>query len=160
MIKKIFHIFWATIFSAAFSVAALLLLYFLVWNLYHINILNPKTYTVISEYWNNDGVLRGKDLILLSMLVAFIPINFIVWRKIYHSRLLNIIIIPLNWLANLGSKGYKSPDINIKNLKVEEKKDLEQFVNERIALEAKKQPQIDAQAIRREIIEKIEKEKK
>ena len=160
MIKKLFHILGATIFSAIFSISALLLLYWLVLKIYHINILAPQTYKVMSDYWNNDGILYGKDLALLGILAAFIPLNLIVWRKIFHCKLINLLIIPLNWLANIGSGNYKSQDVNIKNLKVEEKKDLEQFVRERIELENKKRPVTDSHAIRREIIEKIEKEKK
>ena len=121
--------------------------------------MSPETYKNIADYWNSDGVLHGNDLLLLSLLLAFIPFNFIVWRKIFCSKLINLIVIPLNWLINLGFKNYKAPNINIKNLKVEERKDLEQFVRERVDIENKKHPQMDSSALRREIIEKIEKEK-
>ena len=48
------------------------------------------------------------------------------------------------------------PDVNIKNLKIEEKKTIEQLVQERIELENKKNPKTDTAQFRKEIVEKIE----
>ena len=68
---------------------------------------------------------------------------------------------PLNWLANRGLDKYSGgmPEVNIKNLKIEEKKTLEQLVQERIELENKKNPQkTDSSEFRKESVEKIENE--
>jgi hypothetical protein len=70
-----------------------------------------------------------------------------------------LITTPLGWIASLGIGEYKAPVINIKNLKVEEKKTLEQVVQERIDIEKKKNPQPDSGKFRQDIIEKIEEEK-
>ena len=71
---------------------------------------------------------------------------------------MNLITKPVNWLANLGMDKYSGgmPEVNIKNLKIEEKKTIEQLVQERIELENKKNPKTDTAQFRKEIVEKIE----
>ena len=66
----------------------------------------------------------------------------------------------MNLIANRGLDKYSGgmPEVNIKNLKIEEKKTLDQLVKERIELENKKNPLADAAEFRKEIVEKIENE--
>ena len=73
---------------------------------------------------------------------------------------MNLIMKPLSWFANRGLDKYSGgmPEVNIKNLKIEEKKTIEQLVQERIELENKKNPQANSAEFRKEIVEKIENE--
>ena len=160
MIKKLFHIIFAIIFSATFTAAVVAVLYYAYKHFYHINILAPKTYKNISAYWNSGAVLNGKDLLMLFGIFSLIPINLLGWWFIYHCKFVNLILTPLNWFGNFGTKEYKAPDINIKNLKVEEKKTIEQLVNERIEIEKKKAPQVKPSHFRQDIIAQIEKNRK
>ena len=71
---------------------------------------------------------------------------------------MSLLTKPLNWLANLGSDKYKIKNVNIKNLKIEEKKTIEQVIQERLEEENKKNKQNspgDAGNFRKKIIEKI-----
>ena len=75
---------------------------------------------------------------------------------------MRLITVPLNKIVNSGLEGYKAPDVNIKNLKIEEKKTLEQVVQERLEVE-KKKSQLQSAAnsdFRKKIIEQIEENKK
>ncbi len=75
---------------------------------------------------------------------------------------MRLITVPLNKIANSGLNDYKAPDINIKNLKIEEKKTLEQVVQERLDAEKKKNQSTSAGSsdFRKKIIEQIEENKK
>ena len=75
---------------------------------------------------------------------------------------MRLITVPLNKIVNSGLDNYKAPDVNIKNLKIEEKKTLEQVVQERLEAEKKKnQSQNTANSdFRKKIIEQIEENKK
>ena len=66
-------------------------------------------------------------------------------------------MVPLNWLANLGINQNIS-NVNIKNLKIEEKKTIDQIVKERIELENKKIEHKDSAEFRKKIVKKLEEE--
>lgn len=162
MIKKIFHYICVLIAGILWSAFLALLFQQLFFLAYHINLLNPRTYKIFSAFWNGGGVLSGKDVMMLCSLLLYLPICFYGWYKIYHYKFMRLITVPLNKIVNSGLEGYKAPDVNIKNLKIEEKKTLEQVVQERLEAEKKKN---QAQSIansdfRKKIIEQIEENKK
>ncbi len=158
-IKKICHILCAIAFSALFAVAFAYALRYIYLYYYKIDLFLPQTYAAISAYWNSGATLRGEDFLLLMGIFMAVPVNIVVWIIIFHMRFAPLITTPLSWLGSLGIGEYKAPVINIKNLKVEEKKTLEQVVQERIDIEKKKNPQPDSGKFRQDIIEKIEEEK-
>lgn len=159
IIKKLFHLFWALIFSLFFAVLLGLLYHKFFLHVYHIDILLPKTYHFISQYWNSGATLNGSDLIMLFALFSYVPICLIAFLLICRFRFIKLISVPLNWLGDLGFTDYKIPNVNIKNLKIEDKKTLEQFIQERLEKEKNKSPQTNTNAFRKEIVEEIEKRK-
>lgn len=162
MIKKIFHYICATIFGTLWSVFLGFVFQQLFFFVYKINLLNPRTYEILSDFWYSGGILSGKDILMLFSLILYFPICFYGWYKLWHYKYMRLIIVPLNKIFNSGFDNYKAPDVNIKNLKVEEKKTLEQLVNERLEKEKKKkQGQTgESQDFRKKIIEQIEQNKK
>lgn len=161
MIKKTLHYVCALIAGAWWS-ALLLLLYRLIFFYgYQIDILSPLTYASISNYWNNGGVLKSGDIFMILGILTYLPIVIFGWRFLWKYHYMNLIMTPLTKISNLGLDKYSGgmPEVNIKNLKIEEKKTLEQLVQERIELENKKNPQkTDSAEFRKEIVEKIENE--
>ena len=160
MIKKLFHIIFAALFGAMFTAVTLAAFYYAYKHFYRINILTPKTYRNIATYWNSGATLNGNDLLMLFGIFCLVPINLIGWWIIYHLQYANLWYTPMTWLGNFGTKDYEAPDINIKNLKVEEKKTIEQIVNERIEIEKKKTPPLEVGHFRQDIIEQIEQNRK
>lgn len=160
MIKKLFHIVFAIIFCAAFTVLVMTAFYFAYMHFYRINIIIPKTYHNIAKYWNSGATLTGNDLLMLFGIFCIIPINLLGWWAIYHMKYANLWFGPLAWLGSMGTKDYEAPDVNIKNLKVEEKKTIDQIVNERLELEKKKTPNLEVGHFRQDIIEQIEQNRK
>jgi len=163
MIKKFFH--FICFIAAGLGWSALLGLIYKIGfaYFYHIDILSPKTYKVFSLYWNSGGVLKQKDLLMFFILFLYIPLCCFGWYKFYYFKFATLVTKPLNWLANLGSGKYQVKDVNIKNLKVEEKKSIEQIVQERLDQEKKKNEQSsagEAGDFRKKIIEKINEGKK
>ena len=161
MIKKTLHYICALIACAGWS-ALLLLLYRLIFFYgYQIDILSPLTYASIRNYWNNGGVLKSGDIFMILGILTYLPIVILGWRFLWKYHYMNLIMTPLTKISNLGLDKYSGglPEVNIKNLKIEEKKTLEQLVQERIELENKKNPQkTDSAEFRKEIVEKIENE--
>lgn len=157
MIKKLFHIIFALIFSAAFSALVVVAFYYAYKHFYRINILSLNTYRNIAAYWNTGATLTGNDLLMLFGIFSLVPINLLGWWFIYCCKYTNLLTGPLAWLNNIGAKDYRAPDINIKNLKVEEKKSLEQLVNERLEQEKKKAHLVEVGRFRQDIINQIEK---
>lgn len=129
--------------------------------IYGINIASPITYQKFSEYWDNGGVLRFNDVVMLLILCLFIPIFLFYMRWLNRCKFLNLILLPVQWLQNRALKNYKEVSINIKNLKVEEKKTIEQLVEERIEEENKnRKNEKSMEDFRKKIINKINSEKK
>ena len=98
---------------------------------------------------------------MLLGIISYFPIVFWIWRRLAKYQYINLIMKPLSWISNRGLDKYSAgmPEVNIKNLKIEEKKTIEQLVQERIELENKKNPQkADSAEFRKEIVEKIENE--
>lgn len=160
MIKKLFHILFAIVFCAVFTAVVVAAFYQAYMYFYRINILSPKTYRNIAAYWNSGATLKSNDLLMLFGIFCVVPINLVGWWVIYHLKYANLWFKPIAWLGSFGTKDYAAPDVNIKNLKVEEKKTIEQLVNERIELEKKKTPNLEVGHFRQDIIEKIEENRK
>lgn len=160
MIKKLFHILFAIVFCAVFTAVVVAAFYYAYLYFYRINILSPKTYHNIAAYWNSGATLKSNDLLMLFGIFCVVPINLVGWWVIYHLKYANLWFKPLAWLGSFGTKDYAAPDVNIKNLKVEEKKTIEQLVNERIELEKKKTPNLEVGHFRQDIIEQIEQNRK
>lgn len=161
MIKKIFHYLCVLIAGALFSALLLLIYQQLFLLCYQINLLAPQTYASISNYWNDGGVIHTGDIFMLLGIISYFPIVFWIWRRLAKYQYMNLIMKPLSWISNRGLDKYSAgmPEVNIKNLKIEEKKTIEQLVQERIELENKKNPQkADSAEFRKEIVEKIENE--
>lgn len=163
MIKKILHFICFVIASAAWALL-LALIYrvgFLLF--YRLDIFSPKLHLDFLAYWNNGGVLSAKDLIMFFFIFLYVPLCLWVWYKFYHFKFMKLLIVPLNWFANLGSDKLKVKNVNIKNLVVEEKKTIEQLVQERLSKERKKQQDSakssQPEDFRKRIIEKIDAEK-
>ena len=161
MLKSFFHyvcilLFWIV------GVSVLGVLYWLFFEkIYGINIASPITYQKFSEYWDNGGVLRFNDVVMLLILCLFIPISLFYMRWLNRCKFLNLILLPVQWLQNRALKNYKEVSINIKNLKVEEKKTIEQLVEERIEEENKnRKNEKSMEDFRKKIINKINSEKK
>lgn len=129
---------------------------------YHLDIFSPKLHHDFLSYWNSGGALDARDLMMFVFILLYIPFCFLVWYKLYRFKFMKIITVPLNWLANLGSDKLKVKDVNIKNLAIEEKKTIEQLVQERLDIERKKQQnsqKSSSKDFRKLIIEKIDAEK-
>ena len=163
MIKKILHficfivasVAWALLLAIIYQVGFLLF--------YHLDIFSPKLHRDFWAYWNSGGTLNAKDLIMFFFIFLYVPLCLLGWYKFYHFKFMKLLTVPLNWLANLGSDKLKVKNVNIKNLVVEEKKTIEQLVQERLNKERKKQQDSakssQPEDFRKRIIEKIDAEK-
>ncbi|MDO4161554.1 MAG: hypothetical protein Q4D80_00930 [Pseudomonadota bacterium] len=160
MIKKLLHYICVLAAGSVWSVALLLLYQFVFFYFYQIDIVSPLTYKTIGNFWNNGGILKSGDLLMIFGMFTYFPVVFIGWKFLAKYSYLKLISKPLSWLSNIGLGKYNGgmPEVNIKNLKVEEKKTIEQLVQERIEQENKKIPKTDTAKFRKEIIEKIENE--
>jgi len=156
MLKKILHFICVVLVGIIWS----LLLGAVVWQVlkigFRIDVLSVKTYRGIIAFWNSGGVLRGKDLLIFVIMLLYFPICVLGWMRINRYKFMRLITVPVNWYLNRGLENYHAPDVNIKNLKLEEKKSLDQVVNERLEIEKKKQQSLTARDLRKEIVKKLE----
>jgi len=144
---------WIVLLAFIFQIVMLLL--------FKIDPLAIGTYKGLSEYWNRGGVLKGKDIVMLLTIFAYLPLCAYGCYKLYHYKYMRLLTVPLNKILNSGYDDYVAPDVNIKNLKIEEKKTLEQIVQERLEQEKKKnQSEGNPADFRKKIIEQINEGKK
>ena len=157
MLKKILHFVCVFVVGIiwSFLLGALLLQILKIG--FRMDFLSVKTYRGIVAFWNSGGVFKGKELLIFVIIFLYFPICVFGWHKINSYRFLRLITVPVNWYLNRGLENYHAPDVNIKNLKLEEKKSLDQVVNERLEIEKKKQQSMMAGDLRKEIIKKLEK---
>lgn len=161
MIKKLFHYICVLVACALWSAVLALVYRFGIELIFRVNPLSAQTYHSFAGYWNSGGVLKGKDIMLLLAIFSYIPLCFWGFYKLYYYKYMRLLTVPLNKIANHGLDGYVAPDVNIKNLKIEEKKTIDQIVQERLNLEKKKNQQsVGATDLRRQVIEQIEEAKK
>ena len=159
MIKKLLHIICVLAFGSAVC-ALIWLLYVLFFAfVYKIDILSAQTYLRISRFWNSGGTLNGYDTLMIFALFSYFPICLFVFYKLSKYKFLNLIIKPYEWLQNRTLRNYKEVSVNIKNLKVEDKKTIEQIVRERLEKERGKVKQPNKDELRKNIIEKINEQK-
>lgn len=160
MIKKVFHYIFVMLFGTILCLLLAVVLRYAFLAIYHVDIFDVETFYRFAEYWNSGGVLHGKDLLMVGSLLVYFPLCMVLFKLLNRCQFINLITVPLSKIVNAGLDNYEVPNINIKNLKIEEKKNLEQVVQERIAIEKKKQAQMrdTAPNIRQEIIKKLEEE--
>ena len=159
MIKKILHILCVIFFGSLLCVL-LWFLYALCFALiYQINLLSIDTFLRISRFWNAGGVLTVKDTIMMILLISYAPFCFFIFYRLSKYSFIRLIVAPFEWWQNRILKNYREVSVNIKNLKVEDKKTIEQVVQERLEMEKKKVKQPDKDALRKNIIEKINNQK-
>ena len=158
MIKNFFHILCVLAFGGILCLLLWLLYTVLFAFIYKIDLLSPQTYIRISRFWNSGGVLSWKDTFMMLALGTYFPLCMFVFYRLSSYKFINLIIKPFEWWQNRTLRNYKEVSVNIKNLKVEDKKTIEQVVQERLEAEKKKVKQPDKDELRKNIIEKINKQ--
>ena len=161
MVKKLLHFICFLVAGLLWSLLLLVVAREVCMLIDRIDIFSPLTYYRLSAYWNGGGVLHTKDILMILGISLYIPICLYGLYKLYHYQYMRLLTVPLNFLANLGMGDYRAPDVNIKNLKIEEKKSIEQIVQERLNLEKRKNQQNTNSAdFRQQIIKEIEEKTK
>lgn len=161
-LKKLLHLICVIVFGSVLTGCFFLLVRKIFLLIYHLDLLDIQTYQIFSQFWNEGGVLRIKELSTLALIVLIAVLCLYCWKKLYNFRFIKILSVPLNWFFNHGLDNYGGMvAVNIKNLKIEEKKTIEQIVQERLELERKKESECSQKNnFRATIIEEIEKKKK
>ena len=157
MIKKIFHLLCVFIACCCWCALLIGIVQAIIMLAYHTTPL--AFYNSFTQFWNNGNALRGKDLGIVFLVIAVVPICIYGWYKLYYFKYLKLLTVPINKFFNRGYNHYVAPEVNIKNLKIEEKKSLEQIIQERLDKEKKKNPPQSSTDFRRQIIEKINESK-
>ena len=158
MIKKLLHILCVLFFGSALSALLWVVFVLLFAVIYDINLLNMQTYQRILQFWNGGGVLSWNDALMLLILGAFLPLCLLIYYRLNKYKFINLLIKPFEWWQNRSLRNYREVSVNIKNLKIEDKKTIEQVVQERLEKEKKKIKQPNKDELRKNIIEKIAKE--
>lgn len=161
LIKNFFHLICVIITGAIVAAVFFVLLRELVRSIYGLDLLEEQTYLDFAMFWNDGGILSAVELLVLGLFALSFVICCFCWYKIYQFKFIKLLTVPLNWLANRGIKDYKGmTSVKIKNLKVEEKKTLEQIIQERLDLERKKENELPKDNnFRSMIIDEIERKK-
>ncbi len=154
MIKQFFHYVCVIIACALWTAFLAGLVHLIILLVYHTNPL--YFYISLADFWDQGHIVQGKDLCIILVILLMIPLCIYGWFRLYHFKYMKLITVPLNKIFNSGLDGYVAPDVNIKNLKIEEKKTLDQFIKERLDVEKKKSNQGNSTDFRKEIIEKIQ----
>lgn len=160
MIKSVLHWFCVVAASILLGIVVLLLLRLIFFSAYNADIFKPHIWHSFAKYWNSGGVLRGLDISMLLVLALCIPLYIFGCYCLCKFKYIKLLTGPLNWLFNREFNNYQAPQINIKNLKIEDKKSIEQIVQERMITEKKKIETTSKSDFRQEVIKKIEENKK
>lgn len=157
MLKKLLRVLKAVIIgliwtAAFFYICRVLLIY--VW---HFDIFSRNQWIVISGYWNNNGVIMSaSDYLFFLTLFALMIVWVLGWRVFYKMNYLKFLLAPVNFIINYQLNKYESDDtrVVIKNLKVAEKKSVEDIIQERMKQEKASEVK-ESQQLRKNISEKI-----
>ena len=157
MIKKIAKFIRFLILAFIWTVFFWTLVRYIMKLIWDFDVLNMKQWSIIADYWNNNGVIAGfSDF---SFFIALFMV-FILWLwgmlKVNKINYLKLLIKPFEYLHNRGMKKYENIDTHvvIKNISVGEKISIEDVIKDRIKQE-KVNVAKDAEALRRNISEKI-----
>lgn len=161
MIKKIGRLIKFVLLSLIWTIVFLNVSRLLIYYIWKFNILNTKQWSMIVQYWNNNGVISGfSDISFFIVLI----LTLVIWiwgiRKVNKINYLKLFIKPLEYIANREIKKYENVDTHvvIKNISVGEKLTIEDVIKDRIKQE-KANVAKDADSLRKNITEKIIKRK-
>lgn len=155
MLKNLLHIICVLFFGS--GLCSLLWVLFVVFFafIYGIDLINVRTYQRISQYWNAGGTLSWSDTFMMLVLASYLPLCLLIFYRLNKCKFINLIVKPFEWVQNRTLRNYREVSVNIKNLKVEDKKTIEQVVQERLEKEKGKVKHTDKAELRKNIIEKI-----
>jgi hypothetical protein len=125
--------------------------------IWRFDIFSMKQWSVIVDYWNNNGVIAG--ISDFSFFIVLLMV-FVLWlygiHKVNKINYINMLIKPIEYINNRSMKKYEKNDVHvvIKNISVGEKISIEDVIKDRIRQE-KNIVAKDAEALRKSISEKI-----
>ena len=157
MIKKLGRLIKFVLLSFVWTIVFLNISRLLIYYIWKFNVLNPKQWNMIGQYWNNHGVISGfSDISFFIVLILSIVIWIWGIRKVNKINYFKLFIKPLEYIANREIKKYENVDTHvvIKNISVGEKLTIEDVIKDRIKKE-KASVAKDADSLRKNITEKI-----
>lgn len=88
-------------------------------NFWNFSTISASSWHLLNSYWESGGVIRsGKDYLLITILIFYIPFWLWGWRLLTNISYLTILIIPIQWYNNriIHKYGASSPRILLKNM--------------------------------------------
>ena len=124
------------IFSGAVASALCVFLahYLLIW-LWSFDIFSKKQWSVIARYWNSNGVIsEGVDYLFFLTLLIVSLCGVCLWGLLYRVNLLNVFTASVRYFLNRDIRRYQNENLHIKlkNMAPSEKKNLEEFIDEKM----------------------------
>ncbi len=86
------------------------------WNF---SIISSSSWTLLNSYWENGGTIKaGKDYLLLTILLLYIPLWIWGWRRLIKVNFLNLLLAPVRWYNDyvIRKYGASSGRILLKNM--------------------------------------------
>ena len=74
------------------------------WNF---SIISSSSWTLLNSYWENGGTIKaGKDYLLLTILLLYIPLWIWGWRRLIKVNFLNLLLAPVRWYNDYVIRKY------------------------------------------------------
>lgn len=109
---------------------------------WHFEVFNPQYWKIISNFWNNGGVIdTASEFMFIIAILLIIPLWIWGWKKANKLSYVKIIFFPVFWYNNYLQKKYAdspAPRIVLKNMGGGKKKQqtpeqmMEEMISERM----------------------------
>ena len=130
-IKKFFRFCFISLLVLAVLLPIFNIIFRLIWNF---ELLNPKTYSMMADYWEKGGVFNTAKDYSLGFSLLLLPIIWLICsRKLYKYGLLKFLLVPITKIYRYATRP-ESMDVehvSIKHLG-EKDKSLDEIIAERI----------------------------
>lgn len=154
--KKIFKIIRTFLIGIVWSYIYFVIINSLLIIFWNFSIISSSSWKLLNAYWENGGAIKaGKDYLLITILLLYIPVWLWGWRRLTKVRFLNILLAPICWYNAYVIRKYGASKNRILLKNMGRSKKIEEEIEEMSKPAAKVNTDEEANKIRDAIAEKI-----
>lgn len=105
--KKIFKIIRTFLIGIVWSYIYFVIINSLLIIFWNFSIISSSSWKLLNSYWESGGAIKaGKDYLLFTILLLYIPLWIWGWRRLTKVNFLNLLLTPIRWYNDYMIRKY------------------------------------------------------
>lgn len=154
--KKIFNIIRALFIGISWTYIYFVIINSLLIIFWNFSIISSSSWKLLNSYWESGGAIKaGKDYLLFTILLLYIPLWIWGWKRLIKVNFLNILLAPIRWYNDYMIRKYGASTNRILLKNMGRSKKIEEEIEELSKPATQVKTDEEVNKIRNAIAEKI-----